>query len=145
MSESELEPKRTGDDAWGDLVISILSVNQYSLERTYRSLVGLSDQGLVSPENLMRWEPSEIVNRLKSAGFDRGQFMTNLFALRLAALGTLIEAKGLEACTKVISAGDARVVEELLPPVNGIGPKVDLRVYAREGAIPRRRGRMATI
>lgn len=131
----EIEPKTnlTADDAWGDLVVSILSVNQYSLERTYRSIDGLREQGLFRPENLMRLELSEIVWRLKSAGCDRGKFMTNLFALRLAALGMLIETKGLEACAKILSSRDARAIEELLLPVNGIGPKVFANFYLLRG------------
>ncbi len=32
------------DSPWDDLVISILSINQYSLERTYAAKRGLQDQ-----------------------------------------------------------------------------------------------------
>lgn len=133
MPDKQLESRVSTDDAWEDLVISILSVNQYSLERTYRSVDGFRKQGLFDPGNLMRWDPSDIVDRLKSAGCDRGQFMTSLFALRLAALGTLVQARGLEACTKTISGRDTKAIEELLLPVNGIGPKVLANFYLLRG------------
>jgi len=81
----------------------------------------------------MRWEQDEIVRRLKSAGCDRGQFMTNLFALRLAALGKMIKVKGIDACTKIISGRDTRAIEELLLPVNGIGPMVLENFYVLRG------------
>ena len=55
--------------------------------------------------------------------------MTSLFALRLANLGALIQGKGLDSCTKAISGRDARTIEELLLPVNGIGPKVIANFY----------------
>ena len=124
MGEKEQKTKAAIDDPWDDLVISMLSVNQYSLERTYESIAGLREQGLFNPQTLTQWEQAEIVASLKSAGCDRGPFMTNLFALHLANLGALIQSKGLDACTKVIAARDARMIEELLLPVNGIGPKV---------------------
>jgi 3-methyladenine DNA glycosylase/8-oxoguanine DNA glycosylase len=124
MVKKDRKAMTAADDPWEDLVVSILSVNQYSLERTYQSIEALRKQGLFSPQSLMQWDQGEIVACLKSAGCDRGPFMTNLFALRLANLGALTQSKGLAACTKVISAQDARMIEELLLPVNGIGPKV---------------------
>ncbi len=124
MGEKEQKTKAAIDDPWEDLVVSMLSVNQYSLERTYESIAGLREQGLFNPQKLTQWEQAEIVASLKSAGCDRGPFMTNLFALRLANLGALIQSKGLDACSKVISGRDTQMIEQLLLPVNGIGPKV---------------------
>ena len=121
--------KSQADNPWEDLVISILSVNQYSLERTYKSIEALRNAGLFDPQRLIRWDQKEIADRLKSAGCDRGSFMTNLFALRLANLSALIERKGIEDCAKVISTCDTRAIEELLLPVNGIGPKVIANFY----------------
>jgi len=120
MSETEA----ASDNPWEDLVISLLSVNQYSLEQTYRVIDTLRDQGLFNPSNLMNWNQLEIGQRMKLAGCDRGPFMTNLFAFRIVNLGDLIRSKGLADCTKIISFGNAGAVEELLLPVNGIGPKV---------------------
>jgi hypothetical protein len=121
--------KVQADNPWEDLVISILSVNQYSLERTYQSVEGLRNKGLFDPRRLIKWDQKEIADRLKSAGCDRGSFMTNLFALRLANLGAMIERKGIDTCAKVISGGDTGAIEELLLPVNGIGPKVIANFY----------------
>ena len=123
MHEREHIAKVLDDDPWEDLVISILSVNQYSLEHTYRSIDGLRKEGLVDPRCLMKWHQTEIVERLKSSGCDRGPFMTNLFALRLANVGALIRSRGLEDCKRLISGRDRHAFEELLLPVNGIGPK----------------------
>ena len=44
--------------------------------------------------------------------------------MRLANLGAFIKNKGVEACTNVIVGPDTQAIEELLLPVNGIGPKV---------------------
>jgi hypothetical protein len=124
MKEKKFESETAIGDPWEDLVISILSVNQYSLERTYRCLEGLREQGLFDPNKLMHWGQADIVNRLKSARCDRGLFMTNLFALRLSHLGTLIQRTGIDASTKIISSRDAKSIEALLMPVSGVGPKV---------------------
>jgi hypothetical protein len=77
-------------------------------------IAGLREQGLFSPQKLMRFDQREIVASLKYAGCDRGPFMTNLFALRLANLGTLIQSKGLDGCHKIMTARDVRMIEELL-------------------------------
>lgn len=129
MTEHELKTRPAIDDPWEDLVVSLLSVNQYSLEWTYRSIEGLRSQGLVNPINLQMWGHGDIVTGLKAAGCDRGPFMTNLFALRLGNLGALIQGKGLDACSRVISGRDRRAIELLLLPVNGIGPKVIEQFY----------------
>jgi hypothetical protein len=129
LAEKEHIGSALANNPWEDLVISILSVNQYSLEHTYRSVDGLRNKGMFDPRFLMKWDQTEIFEQLKSAGCDRGKFMTNLFALRLANLGALVRSKGLEYCNNVISGRDTRAIEELLLPVNGVGPKTIANFY----------------
>ena len=69
----------------------------------------------------MRWDQKQIADRLKSAECDRGSFLTNLCALRLANLSALIEKKGIEYFGDVISGSDTRAIEELPLPVKGVG------------------------
>jgi hypothetical protein len=114
----------THDSPWDDLVVSILSVNQYSLERTYESMPQLREQGITNPSNLTRWGLSEIEERLRSAGCDRGEFMTRLFGERLAALGLLVRARGIDECERILAGRNAKAIEGLLMPVKGIGPVV---------------------
>jgi hypothetical protein len=135
---SDIQRHVTADDPWEDLVVSLLSVNQYSLEKTYRHLDGLRKQGLFLPGNLSRWDQKEIVRRMKAAGYDRGEFMTKLFALRLANLGCFVDEKGVEACFEIVSGNDSKAIESLLLPVNGIGPKV-IHNFCALRNIPRRK------
>lgn len=121
------------DSPWGDLVVSILSVNQYSLDRTYNSIRGLREQGLADPGSLSRWTPDEIEKRLRSAGCDRGAFMTKLFASRLSALGGLIQAKGSDECSRVIEGTNKDAISSLLSDVKGIGPVVLRNFYLLRG------------
>lgn len=120
----------TQDGPWDDLVISILAVNQYSLERTYVLLQGLREQKVTDPNSLASWGPEEFEMRLRAAGCERGSFMTNLFAQRLAALGALVRRIGIVECEKVIGSRDARAIENLLLPVKGIGPVVIRNFYS---------------
>lgn len=129
MIDSQSHPDAL-DRPWDDLVISILSVNQYSLERTYGSLLALREQQVTDPLSLAQWSSQEIERRLRAAGCDRGEFMTRLFAERLSALGVLVRTKGIDECDKIIAGRDARAIEALLLPVKGIGPVVLRHFYS---------------
>jgi hypothetical protein len=123
-------PAGTQDCPWDDLVVSILSVNQYSLERTYVLLQGLREQKVTDPRSLASWGSEEFEMRLRAAGCDRGSLMTNLFAHRLAALGALVRRMGIDECEKVIGSQDSTAIENLLLPVKGIGPVVLRNCYS---------------
>ena len=109
---------------WEDLVLAILSVNRYSLAKTYLAVETLRREGLFHPQNLAGWTSKEIGTRLRNGGYDRGGFMTWLFADRLESLGKFVESVGIEECEKVLRRGEANEVKHFLQPVNGIGPKV---------------------
>ena len=121
------------DNPWEDLVLSILSVNQYSLEKTYSHIEGLRQEGLVEPENLKSWTREQIALRLRRAGFDRGFFMTDLFADRLASLGSFVSSRGIEGCEIVLTSTDLSNIAALLMPVKGIGPKVLENFFVMRG------------
>ena len=67
--------------------------------------------------------------RLRAAGYDRGHFMTKLFAERLAALGKLVKSKGIDECQRIVSGRNIETIEKLLDPVKGIGPVVLRNFY----------------
>jgi hypothetical protein len=114
----------TADDPWEDLVVSVLAVNQYSLDKTYAFICGLRETGLVNPKNLGSWGLETIISRLKSAGCDRGSFMTTLFASRLSSLGVAVNSHGTATCTQILLSKDRDEISSLLLPISGIGPKV---------------------
>src|ERR1019366_6186690 len=108
---------------WDDLIVSILAVNQYSLEKTYGVLPLLREAGIVDPMKLSSWELEEVITRLKAAGCDRGPFMTKLFALRLVSLALALNSIGISVCREVLQGNDPDAIRKLLLPVNGVGPK----------------------
>ena len=122
------------DNVWEDLVVSIISVNQYSLEKTYAAIDGIRSEKLATPDHLTTWGSPYIEERLRAAGCDRGTFMTRrLFAERLAALGSFVREQGVERCQSVIAGKDTKAIEALLLPINGIGPVVLKRFYLLRG------------
>lgn len=128
-SQNSAKPHDT-DNVWEDLVVSILSVNQYTLNNTYSRIESLREVGLFNPKNLKEWNAAEINRRLHLAGCDRGAFMTNLFAERLAALGELIANRGIDTCENILLAGDTNAITDFLMPVKGIGSKVLKNLFA---------------
>lgn len=120
----------TISNVWEDLVVSVLSVNQYTLSNTYKSLQSLEDIGLFKPENLTNWDVDKIEENLKKGGCDRGIFMTGLFAARLFALGGLLSSRGIKEVEAILLSHDKKAIEELLLPVKGIGPKVLQNFFA---------------
>jgi hypothetical protein len=111
-------------DVWEDLVLSMLSVNSWSLERVYPIRDSLRTEGLFDPLNLATSPREDIASRLERAGYNRGTFMTALLSLRLISLGFFVESRGFAGCAEVLASGDTGNVASLLSQVSGIGPKV---------------------
>lgn len=117
-------PQKTDATIWQDIIISILSINQYTLSHTYRKSDELKAVGMFDPLNITTWNADEIEAKLKQGGCDRGEFMTRLFSERIAALGDLISDNGCQEFESVLLKGKTKDIENLLLPVKGIGPKV---------------------
>src|SRR4029453_12840770 len=99
------------DEPWSDLVVSILAVNSFSLERTFSLLEKLHSEKLTDPEELSARTPPELYVRLIAAGYNRGEFMTYLFAERLSSLGAFAKSYGIAECEAVLKGRDAKALE----------------------------------
>jgi hypothetical protein len=115
-------------EVWGDLLVSMLSVNSYSLEKAYAHLQGLQSEGLCTPDNLTKWTAEDIASRLKAAGVDRGSFMNGLYSQRLASLGEAVRRIGATNFTNSLLAKRVEI-SSLLMPIEGIGPKVLMNFF----------------
>jgi hypothetical protein len=111
------------NDPFELLVVALLSVNNYSVERTLSLRNALRGEELFSPTSLASLRSSQIAERLGKAGYDRGPFLTSLIAHRLACLGEHIVAIGPKA-NAILASGSREQVETLLLVVDGIGPAV---------------------
>jgi hypothetical protein len=117
------------DNPLDDLIAAMLSVNSYSLQKTFLLVETLRRQGLFHPQNLARWTPKEIGTRLRQGGYDRG-CVTWLLADRLESLGKFVESVGVEECERVLRCGKTNEVKDFLLPVKGIGPRVLANFFA---------------
>jgi hypothetical protein len=111
-------------DVWEDLIVSILSVNRYSLEKTYSSVDSLRREGVLDPERLAGWTVQEIATRLRNGGYSRGEFLNKLLAGRLLSLGKFVEHLGFAESEETLMKSDKSELSEFLQPVNGVGPQV---------------------
>lgn len=107
---------------WPDLVMAMLSVNNYPLTKVITLFDALKDNGLLDPRNLACWHREEITRRLAAAGYDRGTVMTAIFTDRLSSLGGLAEQ--FAANEEILIRGTKTEIAELLKRVKGVGPKV---------------------
>jgi len=102
----------------------MLSVNNYSLEKTLGLFDKLRENRLFDPAFLASSDPAEVARRLRAAGYYRGATMTAIFTDRLVSVGCLTGPVPADECTRILAQGSKDEVTSLLASVKGIGPKV---------------------
>ena len=119
-------------DPWADLVIAMLSTAGYSLEKTYRHVDGLKENGLTDPGHLASLSKESITKKLVASGYNRGTALTAIYTDRLFSLKALNEK--LENNTKILTVGSFDDIKKLLNGIKGVGPYViDSFLVLREG------------
>lgn len=114
--------QRSVGQAWEEVILAMLAVGQYPLDRVVALRGRLRDGGLLDPRNLASWSVERVAAGLRSAGYDRGR-LTAMYADRLVSLGKLHETES-ERCDLILREGDDDAVRALLMPWYGIGPTV---------------------
>lgn len=118
---------------WADLVVAMLSVNNYPLTKVFNLSDALKTNGLFDPINLSCWSREEIAKRLGATGYDRGDVMIAIFADRLSTLGRLADERDVNE--QILAKGSNAEVAELLGRVKGVGPKVLKNFFLLRGRI----------
>lgn len=108
---------------WKDLVIALLSIYGYSLEKVDSFAPGLEQQGLFDPVQLVKMSHEDIFKALEKGGYKRGE-LNGIFTDRLLALGAFIQTQGQASAEKILKGKDAKKIEAVLMPIKGVGPKV---------------------
>ena len=121
------------NSVWEDLIISILSVNNYPIDKTLKAVKSLRASGVLDVINLGKWEATKIAEQLKNGEYDRGPFLNHHFAERLAALGTFVKSRGKKECEKILDSKNPNEIKRLLRRVKGIGPKVLSSYFSLRG------------
>ena len=107
-----------------DLVVAILAVNNYSLEKAYGLRTGLKKQGCFDPAKVRSWSHEEAVRHLVQAGYDRGATMNSIFAGRVQELAIFEESQVLVQAWKHLALGQKTDADRILLSIPGVGPTV---------------------
>lgn len=105
------------------LVVALLAVNGYSLEKVHRVLPGLRAAGLADTESAAQKDLPAVIAALTMAGYDRGR-LTWLLAERLRALVAAARCGDLDALADAVERRDEETAMQMMLRVHGIGPKV---------------------
>lgn len=119
------------ESPWADLVIAMLSVNSYPIERTFMIFDELKANGLLDVRNLAYLKHAQIFTRLVESGYKRGDLIVGLLTERLLSLGVLAEKH--EVNEKVLASGTEEEIAELLSKVKGVGPVVRKNFFMLRG------------
>jgi endonuclease III-like uncharacterized protein len=108
---------------WHDLVVSMLSVYNYTLEKVDAYSEGLEKQGLFEPDKIKKMSHEEIFAALEKSGYIRGN-LNAIFTERVQGLGEYVDKKGKKYCESILKTKDKEAITTLLKPIKGVGPKV---------------------
>jgi endonuclease III-like uncharacterized protein len=114
---------RLPDDLVDSLVAAILAANNYSLEKVWKVLPRLQEEGLTKPGAVTSEDLAQLTSRLAAAGYDRGR-LTAMFAERLQNLMKAIDAGQFDHLRSAATRGDFQAFQTTLCRVRGIGPQV---------------------
>lgn len=111
-------------EAIEDLVIAVLAVNRWSLEKVFSIRDGLDKQGLFDFDSLAQVDPGAIAKKLEAAGYKRGDYMTLMMASRLKGIAEQMGPAKRGEMMAFLEQGDRRELETLLLGLTGVGPSV---------------------
>lgn len=106
-----------------DLIVAILAVNSYPMERVARILPELRSNRLTDPEFVAAADLEEVTRLLYKSGYERGT-LVGMFAERLKSLMAKIENDSLDEIGLAVTKRERDRIGDCLRDVKGVGPKV---------------------
>lgn len=106
---------------WAYLVIAMLSVNLYTLEKTWKIFDQLKANGLFDPHNFAIWSHEELLQKLIASNYNRGA-MIGIFVERLITISNLVD--DIKSNELILATGTRQEVAKLLTRIKGVGPVV---------------------
>ena len=106
----------------GDVVVALLAVNRYPLEKAWGLLPALEANGFTDPATVPE-DIGEATKKLWDSGYDRG-LLTSMFAERIQSLMAAVKAGQLARLDELVDARKKAETVALLCTVPGIGPTV---------------------
>lgn len=112
------------EDIASDLLIALLAVNSWTLEKVGSLYEQIRANGLFDISVLARLDVEQIRERLAAAGYNRGPVLGAMMALRMHHVGLALAEGGADLLAGVESKGDTTAAREYLLTLNGVGPAV---------------------
>lgn len=116
-----------------NLLIALLAVNNWSLERVFDLRGPLRDVGLLDLESVARLSDDEVAGRLAAAGYARGEYMNRLMAVRILSMASVLSSDQLTRLSEDLREGRRDAVNATLDRIKGVGPSVRGSFWALEG------------
>jgi len=105
------------------LLVSVLAVNNYGLQKAHDLLPSLRKSSLTNPNLVVNEDVGRLTAMLYQAGYDRG-LLTGLMAERYAALMKDVLAGKLDQLDQLVKSNAASAAKTLLMTLHGVGPRV---------------------
>ena len=105
------------------VVVAVLAVNNYPLEKAWALLPRLRQAGLTDPRLVASEDLGSLTVGLARAGYNRG-LLTAMMAERLQGLGQAVQDGTLSSFDAILAQGDRERAISVLRHVRGIGPRV---------------------
>jgi hypothetical protein len=121
---NDTEARADAQETLAHLIIALLSVGGYSIERVWEIRSNLESEGLLDSKAVEMLDEAEVVRRLATSGYDRGPVVTVSMARRLMALHTAVRNGLLAQASSLMQEKRMKDAETLLCTVKGIGPMV---------------------
>lgn len=112
-------------DVFSDLLLAMLAVNSWELDKVGALLPRLKETRLTEPASVARMSFEKVFTSLVEAGYGRGDYIVSLLAERVISAGNAFTEDKLEE--KVLEAERSKDIESIkrfLQPIKGVGPKV---------------------
>jgi endonuclease III-like uncharacterized protein len=110
-------------DVWEDIVLAMLAVYQYPIDRIETKRDAMRRADLFDPRKLASSSIKVLTEELRTAGYDRGG-LTWQYADRLISLGKHVARCDSEELQRLLRAGGVEEIRRVLLPIYGVGPKV---------------------
>jgi endonuclease III-like uncharacterized protein len=108
----------------GDLVVAMLTVNNWPLEKACELRPTLERTQLFDIEELAKLPHDEVSRRLKDAGYTKADYVVGLLADRLLAMAATLSGHGFEEFRQLVDSDRDAERDRFLLGIKGVGPAV---------------------
>ena len=118
------QPGFNEEQIYGDVVMALLAVNGWTLEKVSAIRDGLAREALFDREALKASSIQVLAERLHAAGYTRGDYMCSLLAHRLQSFAEVFDDDVARDMKIKLESKRLEEVDKLLLAMHGVGPTV---------------------